>query len=131
MSASTPSPSRIHVGILQKMLAKEFTDSDLNLEDIAARTEGCNGADLKEISRVAALQRVKAVIQSFKSRDAGTGSSRGESEVSLGSESMYGRPLCQADFDMAIEATLSASKRQLQSACVYRSLRKIGPCHLY
>jgi SpoVK/Ycf46/Vps4 family AAA+-type ATPase len=54
--------------ILKAQLKKEnFKDTDVDLEEIAEETEGFTGSDLKELIRIAHLQRVKEIKGDLKS----------------------------------------------------------------
>jgi SpoVK/Ycf46/Vps4 family AAA+-type ATPase len=56
----TPLPTEAaRSDILLRMLKSEEIDDDVNITSIAERTEGFSGSDLKELCRVASLQRIK------------------------------------------------------------------------
>jgi SpoVK/Ycf46/Vps4 family AAA+-type ATPase len=63
------------IAILKAMLKKEASSlsSDVDLQLIAEKTEGCTGSDLRELVRVAVLQREKQRMESAKvALEAGT-----------------------------------------------------------
>ena len=60
--------------ILRKLLAKEKLDSEIVIEEIAMRCEDFTGSDLRELVRVATLQRGKFVVNSMKEAARASGS---------------------------------------------------------
>jgi len=54
--------------ILKKLLSKEKVDPSLSLSVIAEKTPNYTGSDLRELVRVAAIQRVKAIVNESKAQ---------------------------------------------------------------
>ena len=53
------------VSILQKLFKDELPLEDVTFEQIAADTEGYTGSDLKELQRVAGIQRLKRILNTI------------------------------------------------------------------
>eukprot|EP00607_Mallomonas_marina_P008478 CAMPEP_0182416728 /NCGR_PEP_ID=MMETSP1167-20130531/1087_1 /TAXON_ID=2988 /ORGANISM="Mallomonas Sp, Strain CCMP3275" /LENGTH=445 /DNA_ID=CAMNT_0024589751 /DNA_START=85 /DNA_END=1422 /DNA_ORIENTATION=+ len=96
--------------ILTKMIRTEQQADDLNIQEIADRTEGFTGSDLKELTRAAALTRVKAIITSVKADalDGNTSSNKSSKTSTLGPRQMIERPLSHLDFTAALDRMLAA-----------------------
>lgn len=77
------------VAILKAQLSREHVFADLDVEDIALELEGCTGSDIRELIRVAAMQRTKACMREIEQ------SSALQTDVQL-------RPLSVEDFDYAV-----------------------------
>ena len=74
--------------------------TDLDLADLAARTDGCCGSDLKELCRLAAMAGVRDLLRASKP---GVGSSEDAVAVQAGI-----RPLTQADLVAALGELMRA-----------------------
>ena len=99
--------------ILSKFLSKvAHVGPDVNLESIAAATDGCSGADLGELFRLALIQRMKerrgggeAPLrgkQSDLNISTSSDSSPGRSQDNLAAPFENLRPLAMADFHTAL-----------------------------
>ncbi len=53
------------VSIIQKLFKNELPLEDVTFEEIAASTEGYTGSDLKELQRVAGIQRLKRILNTI------------------------------------------------------------------
>ena len=62
---------RGRLDILRRMLAEDVLDSDVVLEEVATDTRGFTGSDLRELVRVARLQRAKQLLEAMKAEAAG------------------------------------------------------------
>jgi SpoVK/Ycf46/Vps4 family AAA+-type ATPase len=91
--------------IFQAQLKNEKLSEDVDLEDLAEATEGYSGSDIKELIRIAHLQRIKEVKNSLKAsiKNKGTSSSKG---LKLTPQ----RDLNQRDFELALERTKMTGK---------------------
>lgn len=83
------------VEILTKMLRAEAFDGSVSLHEIALRTDGFTGSDLRELCRAAGTVRAKEVIQAFKQAQAAAGTGKQPEVPAL-------RALTMADFDTAL-----------------------------
>lgn len=100
------------IAILKKMLSKEIVDSTVNIEAIAGATLGYSGSDLREVVRVATMQRVKDLANSAKaamktSAHAAQGSAREQYTHAASLLSL--RPLTQEDFNVSLRKRSHAS----------------------
>lgn len=97
--------------ILAAMLREENVDSQVSLDEIAERTEGFSGSDLRELVRLASAQRVKEMKQTFRSQFLRTPSSsakQGSAEVAMDlvlneHQTTLERPLLKEDFEFALQ----------------------------
>jgi len=89
-----PPDQRGREDILKRQLASEVLDSDVSLEEVALRTDGFTGSDLRELVRTASLQRAKQMVA-----DLGSGS--GIAEL---------RRLHMRDFEFALSKTQKTGK---------------------
>lgn len=97
--------------ILAAQLNREKLDSDVDLEELAVRTEGYTGSDIRELVRVASLQRVKSyVITARQAIDmaADSSSSPAASAAGTSKATLQTRPLSRADFEYALGKTSSS-----------------------
>lgn len=93
------------IDILKKLLSKETISSDLDLAYVASCTPGFSGSDLRELTRTAALNRVKSILsgKSFQKTSASSGNNGPSiSQPTVTQHTMANRPLNAADFDVAI-----------------------------
>lgn len=56
---------KARASILQALLKKELLAEELNIDDLADDTEGYSGSDLRELVRVAVLQRTKSLYKAL------------------------------------------------------------------
>jgi len=100
--------------ILKKMLSKEIVDASVNLAMIAGATLGYSGSDLKEVVRVASMQRVKELATSAKAalKTSAHATDRQGSErdqYAHAASLLSLRPLTQADFDFSLRKKAHSS----------------------
>ena len=128
VTIQTPVPDLIgREDILKRLLIKELLDPDLDISTIALRTEGYTGAELKELTRAAALNRVKAVVHTASAKIASMNDSANKNKTSstktsdnkanaaamertLTSGYMLQRPINANDFETALNIRKSSSK---------------------
>eukprot|EP01040_Poterioochromonas_malhamensis_P003475 gene3475-3711_t len=104
--------------ILAAMLREENVDSQVSLDEIAERTEGFSGSDLRELVRLASAQRVKEMKQTFRSQFLRTPSSsakQGSVEVAMDlvlneHQTTLERPLLKEDFEFALQKSNESGK---------------------
>ena len=97
------------VAILRAQLCKEQLDPDVDLESLAIRTEHFTGSDIRELVRVASLQRMKSYIESAKQGLKYASEVSSKTGVQIKSElNLATRPLSSADFEYALNKTVSA-----------------------
>eukprot|EP01041_Mallomonas_annulata_P007749 gene7749-15853_t len=116
--------------ILKKTLRTETLNEDLDIQLLAEKTPGFTGSDIKELTRAAALHRVKSILStktaSMKAMDGRGGgvTQSGSSSVatsanvptstsstklqSMSARDMIQRPLCMSDFEIALSKLLQA-----------------------
>jgi ATPase family AAA domain-containing protein 1 len=124
----SPPDAKARVDILKKMLASEKLAEDVVLEEIAMQTEEFTGSDLREVVRVACLQRAKHVVSSVKEafsqkKSASTKSDdNGSTEevqvdgITKASTLAYMRPLSAADFEYALTKTPKSGAKATEYA---------------
>lgn len=86
------------VDILKRQLTGEALDHDVLLEEIAMQTENFTGSDLRELVRVASLQRAKQLVADLK-KIAEEDAEQGGDKKSAGGGM---RPLSTEDFNFAL-----------------------------
>jgi SpoVK/Ycf46/Vps4 family AAA+-type ATPase len=99
--------------ILTKMLSQEKLDADVILEEIAERTDDFTGSDLRELVRVATLQRAKDVVKGAMKAMSSTSKSAGTSsavtvqaiEITKAQTHVHMRPLKASDFEYSLSKT--------------------------
>ncbi len=99
------------VAILAAQLSREKLDLDVDLEELAIRTEGYTGSDIRELVRVASLQRVKSYVVTARQAINLTSDATATSSSS-GSDghkaTLHTRPLSREDFEYALGKTSSS-----------------------
>lgn len=97
--------------IIKAMLRNEDIATDVSVAAIAQQTEGYSGSDLRELVRLATLQRMNDVKQSFR-REFLISSTKSDlfakttmNKIVSNHKETFNRPLQQADFDNAFEKT--------------------------
>lgn len=99
--------------ILKKMLSKETVDSTVNLPMIANATIGCSGSDLREVVRLASMQRVKDLATSAKAalkNKAHTAQGSVHDQYAHAASLISLRPLTHADFEVSLRKKAHSSK---------------------
>ena len=113
------------------MLLNEKLSDDIILEEIAIQTEDFTGSDLREIVRVACLQRAKDVVSSAKeallssqkvpnsitsSNTTATTDNNSVGGITKASTLAYMRPLRNADFEYALAKTPKSGSKATEYA---------------
>ncbi|XP_078421829.1 outer mitochondrial transmembrane helix translocase-like isoform X1 [Cetorhinus maximus] len=103
-------PSTFHVGlprqrerqeILKLVLSGECLNSDVRLKEIAEKTEGYSGSDLRELCREAALHRLRDFVRKEQMQRIGRQLQADDCEESSTDEGL--RAITQTDLRLALE----------------------------
>ncbi|XP_067879221.1 outer mitochondrial transmembrane helix translocase-like isoform X1 [Heterodontus francisci] len=103
-------PSTFHVGlprqrqrqeILKLILSGESLNSDVRLKEIAEKTEGYSGSDLRELCREAALHRLRDLVRKEQMQRIGRQLQLDDYEESSAFEGL--RAITQMDLELALE----------------------------
>lgn len=92
------------VAILKALLKDEILDADVDLGDIAIKTENYSGSDLRELVRIATLRQAKELNAALKTRVANLLQSPPRHSNNK-STPVIPRPLNNEDFQYAYEKT--------------------------
>lgn len=87
--------------IFKKILKNEKLGNCVDFEMLAATTEEFTGSDIREVCRLASIQRMKAIMSEKLIQDSGNPDNKDNR-----------RPLKQVDFDHAVSKILQDGKRQ-------------------
>ena len=137
--------------ILRKQLQNDLLCADVDLAALAQSTEGFTGSDLRELVRVASVQRAKAMVSSVKlflqasasTAKTGTGNSSSSSSGRVGASrtqfstlaqpsllpNLEIAPISLADFSYALERTKKTGKTATSYEAenlVARAAEKLG-----
>jgi SpoVK/Ycf46/Vps4 family AAA+-type ATPase len=104
------------IAILRAQLKKESLEENFDFESIAEQTENCSGSDLREVVRVAILQRAKDVTANYrdlllnsKANTSLNSNHKNGQSLSVGSTPVGDmRPLQASDFEFALKRTQKA-----------------------
>lgn len=116
VSIETKAPSLSgRVDILEKMLSSELLDESVSVHEVAVRSEGFTGSDLKELVRSANTVRAKETIEAFKAHNrAASGKTHGSGPAFK----MSVRAMCMTDFYGALAKMQAAGVLQQDYATV-------------
>jgi len=119
------------IDIIRKMLSKLQLSDDVDINAIALRTPDFTGSELRELVRVASVQRIKGMAEKVKSITNTTTTGNIDLEnFKMKSISASHTPLMMKDFEYALLKTCR-SGRIIQSSCyhiIHVSLLKISFC---
>eukprot|EP01038_Epipyxis_sp_PR26KG_P006954 gene6954-9510_t len=94
------------IAIFKAQLSKESVDDDVNIIELAEATNNFTGADIKEVIRVAKLQRAKTFLMSFKESQALT---KNANNVACDLNDKIGsKPLVRNNFDYALKKCITS-----------------------
>lgn len=104
--------SKDRIAILKAQLSRERVAADVDLEDIALGLENCTGSDIRELIRVASLQRTKASLRDMEllaTSDMSNMNNQDDAQL---------RPLSAADFDYAVDKWRRTGKKSFELLCL-------------